>query len=43
MAEENILRKIGSISRALDSIANIEFKDLELNRGQYLYLNRVFE
>ena len=43
MAEENILRKIGSISRALDSIANIEFKDLELNRGQYLYLTRVFE
>ena len=43
MAEENILRKIGSISRALDSIANIEFNDLELNRGQYLYLTRVFE
>ncbi|QTQ39717.1 MarR family winged helix-turn-helix transcriptional regulator [Lactobacillus taiwanensis] len=43
MAEEDILRKIGSISRALDSIANIEFKDLELNRGQYLYLTRVFE
>ena len=43
MAEEDILREIGSISRALDSIANIEFKDLELNRGQYLYLTRVFE
>ncbi len=43
MTEEDILRKIGSISRALDSIANIEFKDLELNRGQYLYLTRVFE
>ena len=40
---EDILREIGSISRALDSIANIEFKDLELNRGQYLYLTRVFE
>src|SRR5699024_4902126 len=43
MAEEDILREIGSISRALDSIANIEFKDLELNGGQYLYLTRVFE
>ena len=43
MEEEDILREIGSISRALDSIANIEFKDLELNRGQYLYLTRIFE
>ncbi|WP_282806457.1 MarR family winged helix-turn-helix transcriptional regulator [Lactobacillus isalae] len=41
--KEDILRQIGSISRALDSIANIEFKDLKLNRGQYLYLTRIFE
>ncbi|WP_268912232.1 MarR family winged helix-turn-helix transcriptional regulator [Lentilactobacillus sp. SPB1-3] len=31
------------ISRALDSIANIEFKQYNLNKGQYLYLVRVFE
>lgn len=43
MEKEDILRQIGSISRALDSIANIEFKDLKLNRGQYLYLVRIFE
>lgn len=43
MEKEDILRQIGSISRALDSIANIEFKDLRLNRGQYLYLVRIFE
>lgn len=39
----DILRDIGVIARALDSIANIEFKDLELTRGQYLYLVRIDE
>lgn len=43
MERKDILRQIGSISRALDSIANIEFKELELSRGQYLYLTRIFE
>lgn len=38
-----ILRDIGEISRALDSIANIEFKELSLTRGQYLYLVRIVE
>ncbi|WP_321433691.1 MarR family winged helix-turn-helix transcriptional regulator [Trichococcus flocculiformis] len=41
MAE--ILREIGMISRALDSIANIEFKEYDLTRGQYLYLVRICE
>lgn len=41
MAE--ILRPIGAVARALDGISNIEFKELELNRGQYLYLVRVAE
>ena len=39
----SILREIGIIARALDSIANIEFRDLELARGQYLYLVRIAE
>jgi DNA-binding MarR family transcriptional regulator len=39
----DILRDIGVIARALDSIANIEFKDLNLTRGQYLYLVRIKE
>ncbi len=39
----DILRNIGNISRSLDSISNIEFKDIELEKGQYLYLSRVFE
>ncbi|CZQ99994.1 helix turn helix multiple antibiotic resistance protein [Trichococcus palustris] len=41
MAE--ILREIGMIARALDSIANIEFKEYNLTRGQYLYLIRICE
>ena len=33
----SVLREIGIIARALDSIANIEFRDIELAQGQYLY------
>lgn len=40
---KEILREIGMISRALDSISNIEFKELDLTKGQYLYLVRVCE
>ncbi|KAF1298151.1 MarR family transcriptional regulator [Enterococcus sp. JM4C] len=40
---ESILRDIGVIARALDSIANIEFKEFELTRGQYVYLVRIYE
>lgn len=41
--KEDILRKIGTIARAFDSIANIEFKEIQLTRGQYLYLVRIDE
>ena len=41
--KEDILRQISTIARALDSIANIEFKEMQLNRGQYLYLVRIKE
>src|SRR4051812_38878263 len=40
---EEILREIGMIARALDSISNIEFKEFELTKGQYLYLVRICE
>lgn len=40
---KEILREIGMISRALDSISNIEFKELNLTKGQYLYLVRICE
>ncbi|WP_182071068.1 MarR family winged helix-turn-helix transcriptional regulator [Bacillus haynesii] len=38
-----ILREIGMIARALDSISNIEFKEHDLTKGQYLYLVRICE
>ncbi|MCM3619637.1 MarR family transcriptional regulator [Sutcliffiella horikoshii] len=38
-----ILREIGMIARALDSISNIEFKEYDLTKGQYLYLVRIVE
>ena len=40
---QEILREIGMIARALDSISNIEFKELNLTKGQYLYLVRIYE
>lgn len=40
---KGILREIGMIARALDSISNIEFKEHELTKGQYLYLVRICE
>lgn len=38
-----ILREIGMIARSLDSISNIEFKEYDLTKGQYLYLVRIYE
>ena len=38
-----ILREIGMIARALDSISNIEFKEYNLTKGQYLYIVRICE
>ena len=40
---KDILREIGMIARALDSISNIEFKEYDLTKGQYLYLVRIYE
>jgi DNA-binding MarR family transcriptional regulator len=40
---KEILRKVGMIARALDSISNIEFKEYDLTKGQYLYLVRICE
>lgn len=40
---KEILREIGMIARALDSISNIEFKEYDLMKGQYLYLVRICE
>jgi len=40
---KEILREIGMIARCLATISDIEFKDLNLAKGQYLYLVRVYE
>ncbi|TWD98620.1 hypothetical protein FB550_109129 [Neobacillus bataviensis] len=40
---KEILREIGMIARALDSISIIEFKEYDLTKGQYLYLARICE
>ncbi|MEB7463158.1 MarR family transcriptional regulator [Staphylococcus succinus] len=40
---KDILRDIGVISRALDSISNIEFKEINLAKGQFVYLVRIYE
>lgn len=40
---KDILREIGMTARALDSISNIEFKELDLTKGQYLYVVRICE
>lgn len=39
----DILRDIGIIARALDSISNIEFKAINLSKGQFVYLVRICE
>lgn len=41
--ENIILRQIGTISRSLDSISNVEFSQFDLAKGQYLYLVRIME
>lgn len=38
-----IIKDIGVIARCYDNIANIEFKDVSLNRGQYVYLVGILE
>lgn len=40
---KEILREIGMIASALNSISNIEFKEYGLTKGQYLYLVRICE
>ena len=37
----DILREVGMIARALDSISNIEFKDINLSNLQFLYVVRI--
>jgi len=38
-----ILREVGMITRCFESIANIEFKEYNLSKNQYIYLTRICE
>lgn len=38
-----ILREIGTLSRCVHSICDIKFRELELQKGQYIYLTRICE
>ena len=39
----NILREIGQISRTVHSISDLKFKELNLQKGQFIFLTRVCE
>jgi DNA-binding MarR family transcriptional regulator len=41
--ESKILREIGTLSRSIHSICDIKFKELKLQKGQYIYLTRICE
>lgn len=38
-----ILRKIGTLSRAIHSISDAKYRDLSLQKGQFIFLTRVCE
>lgn len=38
-----ILREVGMLARAIQSISDIKFKEINLQRGQFVFLTRVCE
>ena len=38
-----ILREIGTLSRCIHTISDTKFRDLELQKGQFIFLTRVCE
>lgn len=38
-----VLREIGMLARCVQSISDINFKELHLQKGQYIYLTRICE
>ncbi|MHC1682964.1 MAG: MarR family winged helix-turn-helix transcriptional regulator [Clostridiaceae bacterium] len=39
----DLLREIGTLSRCIHSISDIKFKELKLQKGQFIYLTRICE
>lgn len=40
---KKVLREIGMIGRCCATISDIEFKEIDLAKGQYMYLVRIYE
>lgn len=38
-----ILREIGALSRCIHTMSDVKFKQLGLNKGQFIYLTRICE
>lgn len=38
-----ILREVGTLARCITSISDIKFKELDLQKGQFIFLTRVCE
>lgn len=38
-----ILRYVGALSRAINSTADIKYKEFDLQKGQYLFITRICE
>jgi DNA-binding MarR family transcriptional regulator len=41
--KNKVLREIGTLSRCIHSISDIKFKELKLQKGQFIYLTRICE
>ena len=41
--ENYILREIGKLSRTIHAVVEIKFKELDLQKGQFIYLIRICE
>jgi len=38
-----ILREVGTLARSIQSISDVKFKEIKLQRGQFIFLTRVCE
>lgn len=41
--KSNILREVGALSRTIHSISDIRFKEINLQKGQFIFLTRICE
>lgn len=41
--KSNILREIGTVARSIQSISDIKYREIKLQRGQFIFLTRICE